>query len=167
MADIWNNKYGVNPERRQNLINGGIDPDDAQKRINAGEGKPIEEPKEIIKIELSLTLSKSRLNFNHYVETSEHITVYSNAKSYTVPPNYVPPWCTVQTYNGYFTITVSANPNYTSRKDWLVVKVEGKEEKLYIEQAGKPNTQNSIPKKSAINTKFLMPAKKMLQLSKE
>ena len=41
IKDIWNNKYGILPERRQNLINAGIDPDDAQKRINAGEGKEL------------------------------------------------------------------------------------------------------------------------------
>jgi len=45
LTDIWNNKYGINPERRQRLIDAGIDPDDAQKRINSGEGKPaIEKP---------------------------------------------------------------------------------------------------------------------------
>ncbi len=42
LTDIWNDKYGVNPQRRQDLINAGIDPDDAQSRINSGEGKPPE-----------------------------------------------------------------------------------------------------------------------------
>lgn len=44
IADIWAGKYGNMPERRQNLINAGINPDNAQARINAGEGAPAPAP---------------------------------------------------------------------------------------------------------------------------
>ena len=44
LEDIWLGKYGNNPIRRQNLINAGIDPDNAQDRINKGEGKPNSAP---------------------------------------------------------------------------------------------------------------------------
>ncbi len=46
LTDIWNNKFGIQPQRRENLINEGIDADDAQKRINSGEGKPQEKEKQ-------------------------------------------------------------------------------------------------------------------------
>lgn len=38
LADIWAGKYGNMPEREQNLRNAGINPINAQARINAGEG---------------------------------------------------------------------------------------------------------------------------------
>ena len=128
LADIWSDKYGVQPQRRQNLINAGIDPDDAQKRINAGEAKPQEKP-EVIS---NLSVSKSNLYFSYYGETSEQIKVYSGASTYAVPSYYIPSWCTVKTYSGYFTVTASTNPNYTSRKDWFKVTAGDKEVKIYV-----------------------------------
>lgn len=140
LTDIWNNKYGVNPQRHQNLINAGIDPDDAQTRINTGEGKPPEKEKQAT----NLSVSKSTLYFTFYGE-SERINVYSDASTYSVPSGYVPSWCTVKTYSGYFTITASANPNFTSRKDWFKVTSGGKEVRINVEQFARtrPNSQQS------------------------
>lgn len=136
IADIWNNKYGIQPERRQNLINAGIDPDDAQTRINSGEGKPLEKGKLVT----NLSVSNSILYFSSEGGTSEQIKVYSNASSYSVPLNFIPSWCTVLTYNGYFTVTVIANPNYKVRKDWFKIIAGDKEVRIYVEQSAKTSS---------------------------
>lgn len=138
IADIWNDKYGINPERRQNLINAGIDPDDAQRRINEGEGKPQIKDKKAT----YLTVSKNTLYFSSAGGTSEQIKIYTDANSYSVPLSYMTTWCTVKTYNGYFTITADANPNYTSRKDWFKVTAGGKEVKISVEQSAKSSSNS-------------------------
>jgi len=149
LTDIWNNKYGVNPERRQNLINAGIDPDDAQKRINAGEGKQQEKEKQAT----YLSVSKSTLYFSSFGETSEQIKVYSDASSFSIPSGYVPSWCTVKAYSGYFIVIASANPNYTYRKDWFKVTAGGKEVKINVEQFARtsPNSQQLSNVKKCFN----------------
>lgn len=134
LTDIWNNKYGINPERRQKLIAEGIDPDDAQRRINNGEGKPQE------KQATTLTVSTSYLYFSSNGGISEQIKVYSDASTYSVPSGYIPSWCTVKTYSGYFTVTVSANPDYTSRKNWFKVTAGGKEVRISVEQFARTST---------------------------
>lgn len=134
LTDIWNNKYGINPERRQKLIAEGIDPDDVQRRINNGEGKPQE------KQATTLTVSTSYLYFSSNGGISEQIKVYSDASTYSVPSGYIPSWCTVKTYSGYFTVTVSANPHYTSRKDWFKVTAGGKEVRISVEQFARTST---------------------------
>jgi len=151
LTDIWNNKYGVQPQRRQNLINAGIDPDDAQTRINAGEGKPQEKEKQAT----NLSVSKSTLYFTSY-GGSEQITVYSGGSAYYVPMGYIPTWCVVKTYSSYFTITASPNPNNASRKDWFLVTSGGKEVKIYVEQLAKTITnppQTSTPKEQTTTPK--------------
>lgn len=50
LADIWNGKYGNMPERADRLKAAGIDPVDAQNRINAGEGKPAPAPETGFKV---------------------------------------------------------------------------------------------------------------------
>lgn len=151
LTDIWNNKYGVYPQRRQNLINAGIDPDDAQIRINAGEGKPQEKEKQAT----SLSVSKSTLYFTSY-GGSEQITVYSGGSAYYVPVAYIPSWCTVKTYSNYFTVTVIENPNNTSRKDWFKVTAGGKEVRINVEQLAKTITntpQTTTPKEQTTTPK--------------
>jgi len=145
LTDIWNNRYGVPPHRRQNLINAGIDPDDAQSRINAGEGKPREKEKQAT----YLTVTQNSLRFRANGKSTKKIIVNSDATSFAIPSVFVPSWCTVQTYSGYFTVTASANPNYTSRKDWFKVTAGGKEVIINIEQSARnecfncPKTNNS------------------------
>jgi hypothetical protein len=144
ITDIWNNKYGVQPQRRQNLINAGIDPDDAQKRINAGEGKPQEKEEQAT----NLSVSKSTLYFTSDGENIEQIKVYSDAGTYSVPSAYVPMWCTVKTYSGYFTVTASPNPIFTSRKDWFKVTSGGKEVRINVEQFAKKSHNTQQPSSS-------------------
>ncbi|NLO69348.1 MAG: hypothetical protein GX102_00010 [Porphyromonadaceae bacterium] len=136
LTDILNNKYGSHPQRRQNLINAGIDPDDAQRRINAGEGKPPENENQVI----TLSVSKSNLFFPSFGGTSEQIKVFTNASSFTIPTGYLPWWCTVKTYTGYFTVTASANHNDTSRKDWFVVNAGGRDLRINVEQDAQTRT---------------------------
>lgn len=133
LIDIWNNKYGVNPQRRQNLINAGIDPDDAQARINAGEGKP----QDIEEQATYLTVTKSTLHFRANGKSSEKIIVNSDVTSYSIPLDYITYWYTVKTYRDYFIVTASVNPNNISRQDWFKVKAGGKEVIINIEQSAK------------------------------
>ena len=134
LTDIWNNKYGNQPQRRQNLINAGIDPDDAQKRIDAGEGKPQEQQMS------NFSVSKSTLYFTYNGETSEQIKVYSPTNTYSVPSIYIPSWCTVKTYDGYFTVTVIANPKKRIRKNWFIVKGAGEKVRISVELAARINS---------------------------
>lgn len=129
LTDIWDNKYGINPQRRQNLINAGIDPEDAQRRINRGEGKPQD------KQSTSLSVSKGMLYFASNGKTSQIVKVESNLEPYSIPLGYIPSWCTVKTGNGYFTVTVAANPTNASRKGSFKVTSGGKEVKIYVEQS--------------------------------
>lgn len=128
IADIWDNKYGVASQRSKNLIAAGIDPVDAQKRINAGEGKPQTKQATYIK------LSKKTAVFTSEGKGVEKVMVYSDADTYSVPSAYVPSWCHVVTYNNYFTISVSPNPYGRSRKDWFKVKSGNQEARVYVEQ---------------------------------
>ena len=148
LTDIWNGRYGTMPARRQNLINVGIDPNDAQTRMNAGEGKPQEKEKPAT----NLRVSKSSLYFFPSGGTTEQIKVYSNASSYSIPSASVPSWCTVETYSGYFTVTASANPNSTSREDWFNVTAGGKEVKVQMFQSGSSRPQANNRGRNQNNT---------------
>ena len=59
--------------------------------------------------------------------------------TYSVPTAYVPSWCIIKTYTGYFTVTVSENPNYTARNDWFHVTAGNKIVKINVEQTAKPS----------------------------
>ena len=126
LTDIWNNKYGIAPERRQNLINAGIDPDDAQTRINKGEGKPTT---------TMLTVSKEQLSFPSSGGSSEQIKVNSSTGTYSV--SLIPSWCSVYKGTGYIVVTCNNNYNSTqSRSDWFKITAGNKEVKIYVNQAG-------------------------------
>ncbi|GHT87506.1 hypothetical protein FACS189474_0450 [Bacteroidia bacterium] len=75
LTDIWNNKYGIQPGRRQNLIDAGIDPDDAQRRINQGEGKPS------TNTETTLSVSNDRVTAGE-----KEVKVYVNQAETTYTP---------------------------------------------------------------------------------
>lgn len=130
IKDIWNNKYGSYPGRNQNLINAGIDPVDAQNRINSGEGRPQAQIKE----ETKLGVSKEVISFTSKGGSSERIIVYTNSDSYTV--SFVPSWCTVQTYIGYFIVTCTPLTSIQSRTDWFRVTAGNKDIRVSIIQSG-------------------------------
>jgi tetratricopeptide (TPR) repeat protein len=165
LTDIWNNKYGIMPARRQNLINVGIDPDDAQKRINAGEGKPTSQPttaskpttttttpsntqtsaiKRVTETKpTTLTVSKESIYFSSKGGESEQIQIYSNADRYSIA--VVPNWCTVQANNGYIVVTCNTNQSSTHRQDYFTIIAGDKSKRIYVTQGGK-NTCFNCPK---------------------
>jgi tetratricopeptide (TPR) repeat protein len=126
LADIWNNKYGVMPARSQKLIDAGIDPVDAQKRINAGEGKPTNE----VKQEKTLRVSKTQLSFTSS-GGSETVTV--SLKSFSI--SLIPTWCSVQKYSDYFIVTCNANYSNQSRSDWFNIRAGDNELKIVVNQS--------------------------------
>lgn len=135
LTDIWNNKYGVQPQRRQNLINAGIDPDDAQKRINNGEGKPSSQQQQ----ETYLRVSNSVLYFegNGGVKI---VTVETNARNYDI--KLLPTWCSVNKSGSTFSITAKANLSNSKRDDWFKVYAGDKEIKVTVQQNA--NTSNRV-----------------------
>ena len=125
IADIWNNKYGVLPERRQRLIAAGIDPIDAQKRINAGEGKPA--------TEMTLSVSKQNISFISSGARAM-IDVKTNASDYQI--TNLPSWCTVHgKYSDWFSLSCTPNNTGQSRSSWFNVIAGDKIAKINVNQA--------------------------------
>lgn len=151
ITDIWNNKYGIQPIRRQNLINAGIDADDAQKRISAGEGKP----QVLEKQETNLSVSKYTINFNSNGGTSEEIKVLNGKNTLSVPSYSIPKWCTVNINNseGYFIVTASPNTNNSTRSDWFIITDGTKQLKIFVDQSA--NTETLIPNSGFSNNNGL------------
>lgn len=153
LTDIWNNKYGQQPQRRQNLINAGIDPDDAQTRINNGEGKPKSESytssKPIDQKAKTLSASQSYIVLPYKGGQSDKIIVYSDAKTYSITRESIPSWCTTQLYDGYFTITAEPNKSMFPRKHWITIKADELQFNVSIEQASKPQKVNSYRNESS------------------
>jgi len=142
LTDIWNNKYGVLPERRQNLVNAGIDPYDAQIRINKGEGKPatLAEQKGA-----TLTVSPENITFI----ASGGITIIdvkTNAKDFKI--TYLPSWCRVESkYSNWFSLACDAN-NGAQRNSFIKVSADDKEKWIYINQSGNVSAQTKTKTKS-------------------
>ena len=138
IADIWNDKYGKDPERRQKLIAAGIDPDDAKRRINAGEGKPISNvgnPASNTSTTASdITLKVSKQNLSFFASGGRTtMEVNTNAGDYQIAN--LPSWCKINNkFSDWFSIT--CDPNYTRqpRYDWFVISAGGKEVRVYINQ---------------------------------
>ena len=155
LTDIWNNKYGVLPARRQNLINAGIDPYDAQSRINKGEGKPAT----ITNQETKLWVSDNNIYFPASGGT-QNVTVTANTGSYNV--RLLPSWCSVvKNYNG-FVITCTTNLQNSARNDWFEVDAGDKEIRINIFQSANylatsqdNNTNNyASPNRKSNKTKY-------------
>jgi hypothetical protein len=132
IKDIWDNKYGIYPERYNNLINAGIDPDDAKKRINNGEGKPDTQTQ--TKQETTISVYNTNLSFPASGGRSEQIKIYTNADNYGI--FFLPAWCSSQTYNGYFIITCTPNTSSQSRSDWFKIMAGDKDVRVNISQQG-------------------------------
>jgi tetratricopeptide (TPR) repeat protein len=141
LTDIWNNKYGVNPERRQKLISAGIDPDDAQRRLNNGEGKPA-----------AITLSVGIQNVSFIaIGGSRTINVTTNASNYQI--TYLPSWCRVgHKSSKMFTLNCDANTAVTSRSDWFKVTAGDKEIRINVTQSGQSNSSNSVAQQNGYSS---------------
>ena len=147
LTDIWNNKYGVNPERRQRLMNAGIDPDDAQRRINNGEGKPAASPQSNV----YLSIAKQDVSFNS-TGGSEVIYINTNANDYKII--FLPVWCQIINKTGS-SFSLKCEPNNTGqpRSSWFKVYAGEKEVKINITQNGKSNTTNSLAQQNSYKGK--------------
>ncbi|MDR2058200.1 MAG: outer membrane beta-barrel protein [Dysgonamonadaceae bacterium] len=127
LTDIWNNKYGTMQERRQKLLAAGIDPNDAQKRINAGEGKPAS------KTAATLTTSSQYISFDE-IGGRARIDIKTNVDNYNV--SLLPDWCRLGSKNnGWFSIFCDANKG-SQRSGWFKVTAGGKEVKITVSQEG-------------------------------
>jgi tetratricopeptide (TPR) repeat protein len=137
LTDIWNNKYGNMPERRQKLIDAGIDPDDAQKRINNGEGKPATFANQ------KITLGVSNQNISFTASgSSTIIDVITNSNDYKII--LLPPWCKIKSKSPTgFSLVCDANTSGLSRSSWFKVTAGDMEIKVYISQAGLKNSTTS------------------------
>ncbi len=151
LEDIWNNKYGVMPKCRQNLIDAGIDPVGAQSRINKGEGKPSAE----VVQESMLSVSNHDLSFPSFGGKSEPIKVYLNKGSYSI--SLLPPWCSIQTFSEHFIVSCSVNNGELSRSDWFKVKAGDKDIRINVSQSASKHTfvnqytNYSIAKRNCFN----------------
>ena len=102
-----------------------------------------------------LSVSKEFLSFSSSGGISERIEVYSNADVYSISD--VPPWCSVQTYNGYFVVSCSANHTGQSRLKWFVISSGGKELKVLIDQTNNAKSNAYSYYRKNTNTCFNCP----------
>ena len=93
------------------------------------------------KQEATLSISEERLSFSSSGGRSEEIEVYSNADTYSIL--YVPSWCSVRMYDGYFVVSCDANYTGQSRSNWFAVIAGGKEVKVYINQTSTTRRSNA------------------------
>ena len=127
--------YGINPERRNKLIAEGIDPDDAQSRINAGEGSSK------VALEKEVTLSTSVQNISAPA-IGDIFTIDVNTNESFFEISNLPNWCRVNKYNGWFSLACDANYTDLSRTDWFKVAAGDKEVKINVYQAASIKTAN-------------------------
>ena len=95
----------------------------------------------------TLNVSKESITFTSSGGRSEEINVYSNADRYSV--SYVPSWCSVQMFDGYFVVTCDANNSVQSRTDRFFVVAGGKEVQVTVIQVG---GDNKPPQRSGYQT---------------
>ncbi len=144
LTDIWNNKYGVMPERRQKLIAAGIDPEDAQKRINNGEGKPVSENRQAI------TLDVSNQNIS-FPSGGGNKTIYVNTNARYFQIFYLPSWCKVENkYQNSFSLVCYDNTTESSRSDWFKILAGEREVRVYVSQAGIVNSSTQKKQKNTL-----------------
>lgn len=90
-------------------------------------GKVIDQP-------TTLSVSQESIYFDAKGGSSSAITVYSNAKTYSV--SMMPSWCTIKYYSGYFVVICSPSNSY-SRSDWFYVNAGDKQLKITVKQDGR------------------------------
>ena len=154
LTDIWNNKYGIMPERRQKLIDAGIDPTDAQQRINRGEGKPDTSTKQTatksIETTQAITLNVSPQNV-YLIANGDRktIDVKTNAKDYQIAD--LPSWCKIANkYSSWFILSCDANNTGQNRNGWIKIIAGGEEIKINVTQPTN-RTISSTNTKSCFN----------------
>ncbi|MCO6463845.1 MAG: hypothetical protein J5I52_06815 [Saprospiraceae bacterium] len=157
LKDIWDGKYGNNPERRGKLIAKGIDPDDVQRRINLGEGKPVDPSKTdiilyVYPMNVNCNSNSLQAQFNVNIEPNSTFTNYELTS--------LPTWCRlIRKNNDFFLISIEANNSYNKRADFFIVKAGDKEVKVVIIQEGKPQASPTTTTSSSSSKTYNKPTK--------
>lgn len=107
------------------------------RRKSSNKAKTFEQPKytSILRVDgiYSEEITKKVSSSPRY----ETFNVNTDGNNWNV--TFLPPWCTLSSRtNNSFTLFINENANYESRKDWLLVKSDNKQVKVYIEQDAKP-----------------------------
>lgn len=107
--------------------------------------------KQAAKQEITLSVSTNKLSFSSSGGISDRVYVYSNTTGFVV--SLLPSWCSVQTFNGYFTIVCNENYSTSSRSDWFNVTAGSKQEKIYIKQSGAKKISSNTTSYSPVSKK--------------
>lgn len=62
--------------------------------------------------------------------------VITDGENWTI--NSLPIWCSVSKYSKKFVVNYEANPTHEDRTDWIDVKCDGKQVRIYMSQQGMP-----------------------------
>lgn len=120
---FYNSNYHLAIENYQFVID--ENPNDTYAK------EQIEKCEEVLKKVITLSVSNENITFESSGNT-ETITVNTNAEDYTV--SMLPPWCSVEKYNGYFRVSATANTSDNLRKGWFKVIAEDKEVTINVSQ---------------------------------
>lgn len=90
-----------------------------------------------------INLSKKDLYFNAESGDKQQVNVFTDAENFTIPTAYIPKWCVVKIYEGYFTVSCRENDSFQERKDWFWVMAGEKDVKIYIHQSGSNNFKST------------------------
>lgn len=95
-----------------------------------------------------INLSKSYLYFNAESGNKQQVNVYTDGEDFTIPTAYIPSWCIVKVYKGYFTVSCRENDSFQERKDWFWVRSGVKDTKIHIIQSGSKNYSDNTKNKT-------------------
>ncbi|WP_333696709.1 BACON domain-containing protein [Flavobacterium sp.] len=88
-----------------------------------------------VKRDIYLNVSPKNLNFKSGSESEERTYISTNADLYNV--SLVPPWCVINKYKEYITVSCLPNNSEYIRSDWFKITAGDKEVKIYVTQEGK------------------------------
>lgn len=128
-SDLANSQKQYNSEQYQ------------KKHSNVNESKPTVIVQK--KTATYINLSKSYLYFNAESGNKQQVNVYTDGEDFTIPTAYIPSWCIIKVYKGYFTVSCRENESFQERKDWFWVRSGVKDIKIYINQSGSNNYSNN------------------------
>lgn len=124
---------------------------DKEVRVNVSQSAGVARSSTFTNRDPSLSVSDDNLTFPASGGMSGQINVYSNADAYST--TLLPPWCSVERYNGYFIVYCAVNNDAQPRSSWFKVTTRDKEVKVYVKQAGasrnRQGTMERRPKSGA------------------
>lgn len=133
LQNIRKGDYGKSSlEQRNKLITLGINPDDAFRRINLGEGK----------LATTLSVSHTSLEYDYKSGISTDIRVNTNAGSYTIDTRYLANWIEIKKYHNYFQIIYKENNWSVDRGEFFYVNAGDKQVRIDIKQFKKAQAKS-------------------------